>query len=117
MGAFTYQNLRNRFRFRDATYSAAPQGEGDISCVVFRELYVMELSECFMSWCKINQFNLYMKTRQDNEDMINRVALRDRRAFEALYSSTSAKLLGIVLRVVRDRAVADEVLQKVYLRL
>ena len=58
-----------------------------------------------------------MTTSQDIEDMIHRVALRDRRAFEALYSATSAKLFGIVLRVLRDRAAAEEVLQEIYLRL
>jgi RNA polymerase sigma-70 factor (ECF subfamily) len=58
-----------------------------------------------------------MTTRQDIEDMIHRVALQDRSAFEALYSATSAKLFGIILRVLKDRAAAEEVLQEVYLRL
>ena len=58
-----------------------------------------------------------MTTRQDIEDMIHRVALHDRTAFESLYSATSAKLFGIVLRVLKDRAASEEVLQDVYLRL
>ncbi|AKS45682.1 RNA polymerase sigma-70 factor, ECF subfamily [Octadecabacter temperatus] len=58
-----------------------------------------------------------MTTRQDIEDMINRVALNDRAAFEALYSATSAKLFGIILRVLKDRAASEDVLQDVYLRL
>jgi RNA polymerase sigma-70 factor (ECF subfamily) len=58
-----------------------------------------------------------MTTRQDIEDMILRVAMQDRSAFEALYSATSAKLFGIILRVLKDRAAAEEVLQEVYLRL
>ncbi|WP_333783199.1 sigma factor [Octadecabacter antarcticus] len=58
-----------------------------------------------------------MTTRQDIEDMIHRVALHDRGAFETLYSATSAKLFGIILRVLKDRAAAEEVLQEVYLRL
>jgi RNA polymerase sigma-70 factor (ECF subfamily) len=58
-----------------------------------------------------------MTTRQDIEDMILRVALQDRSAFEALYSATSAKLFGIILCVLKDRAAAEEVLQEVYLRL
>jgi len=58
-----------------------------------------------------------MTSRQDIEDMIHRVALHDRGAFEALYSATSAKLFGIVLRVLKDRAASEEVLQDVYLRL
>lgn len=44
------------------------------------------------------------------------VAGRDRRAFKSLYAATAPKLFGIVLRIVRDRAVAEEVLQDVFLR-
>jgi RNA polymerase sigma-70 factor (ECF subfamily) len=40
----------------------------------------------------------------------------DRRAFKALYDATAPKLFGIVLRIVRDRAVAEEVLQDAFLR-
>lgn len=58
-----------------------------------------------------------MTTRNDIEDMIHRIALRDRDAFEALYSATSAKLFGVILRVLRDRAASEEVLQDVYLRI
>ena len=58
-----------------------------------------------------------MTTREDIQDMIQRVALHDRAAFEALYSATSAKLFGIILRVLKDRAAAEDVLQDVYLRL
>lgn len=58
-----------------------------------------------------------MTTRDDIETMILRVAMQDRRAFEALYSATSAKLFGIVLRVLNNRAAAEEVLQDIYLRL
>jgi len=58
-----------------------------------------------------------MNTRSDIEDMIHRVALHDRSAFEALYTATSAKLFGIILRVLNNRAASEEVLQDVYLRL
>ena len=58
-----------------------------------------------------------MTTRQGIEDMILRVAMQDRSALEALYSATSAKLFGIILRVLKDRAAAEEVLEEVYLRL
>ena len=40
----------------------------------------------------------------------------DRRAFKALYDATAPKLFGIVLRIVRDRALAEDVLQDVFLR-
>lgn len=58
-----------------------------------------------------------MTTRDDIEHMILRVAMQDRAAFEALYSATSAKLFGIVLRVLNNRAAAEEVLQDIYLSL
>ena len=40
----------------------------------------------------------------------------DRGAFRALYDATSAKLFGVVLRIVRDRDVAEDVLQETYLK-
>lgn len=46
--------------------------------------------------------------------LLAHIALGDRAAFAALYESTSAHLLGVVLRIQRDRAQAEEVLQEVY---
>jgi RNA polymerase sigma-70 factor (ECF subfamily) len=43
-----------------------------------------------------------------------RAGLGDRAAFEALYRATSGTLLGVVLRIVPDRAQAEDVLQEVY---
>ena len=40
-----------------------------------------------------------MPTRDEIETMLARIALGDRAAFAALYDATSAKLLGICLRV------------------
>lgn len=45
------------------------------------------------------------------------VARRDRAAFEGLYEATCAKLFGVVLRIVRDQALAEEVLQEIYLKI
>ena len=42
---------------------------------------------------------------------------RDRVAFAAVYHATSAKLYGVVLRIVPQRALADEILQDVYVRI
>jgi RNA polymerase sigma-70 factor, ECF subfamily len=44
------------------------------------------------------------------------IARGDKVAFEQLYRATSAKLYGIVLRIVRRRELADDLLQDVYLR-
>jgi len=49
--------------------------------------------------------------------LLERVAARDRQAFSALYTATSAKLYGIILRIARRRDIADEVLQEVYVQI
>lgn len=43
--------------------------------------------------------------------LLERAALGDRRAFAALYEATSAKLFAVSLRIVRERPLAEEVLQ------
>lgn len=48
--------------------------------------------------------------------MIGRVAERDRTAFRGLYSSASAKLFGVCLRILKDRAEAEDALQEVFTR-
>jgi RNA polymerase sigma factor (sigma-70 family) len=44
-----------------------------------------------------------------------RVAGGDRAALRLVYQDTSAKLFGVCLRILRDRAEAEDVLQDVYL--
>jgi RNA polymerase sigma-70 factor (ECF subfamily) len=53
----------------------------------------------------------------DIADLISRTALRDRQAFRDLYQRTSAKLFGVTLRILRDRAEAEEALQEVYVKI
>lgn len=48
-------------------------------------------------------------------DLIGRSARGDSEAFARFYDATSARAYGLALRVVRDRAQAEEVLQEVYL--
>lgn len=50
------------------------------------------------------------------EQMISRVALGDRAAFDALYDATSAKLHAVCLSLLKDRPEAEDVLQEVYVR-
>jgi RNA polymerase sigma-70 factor (ECF subfamily) len=45
-------------------------------------------------------------------DLVRRVARRDRAAFAELYDLTSAKLFGVILRIIRQRDVAEDVLQE-----
>ena len=46
--------------------------------------------------------------------LLARAGLGDRAAFATLYERTSSHLLGVVLRITRDRAQAEDVLQEVY---
>jgi RNA polymerase sigma factor (sigma-70 family) len=50
----------------------------------------------------------------DLSRLLGRAGLGDRAAFSQLYQKTSAHLLGVVLRINRDRAQAEDVLQEVY---
>lgn len=50
-------------------------------------------------------------------DLLDGAAARDQRAFAELYAASSAKLFGVILRILRDREQASEVLQEVYLRI
>lgn len=45
---------------------------------------------------------------------LKRTAAGDRRAFERVYAHTSAKLFGICISVIGERAAAEDVLQEVY---
>ena len=56
-------------------------------------------------------------TSDDLVKLLARAAKRETDAFEALYRSTSAKLFGIILRILRQEEAAEEVLQDVYLKI
>jgi len=51
------------------------------------------------------------------EHLIARVVLRDRAAFQDLYTRTSAKLFGVALRILNNRLEAEETLQEVYIKI
>ena len=51
---------------------------------------------------------------RDLSRLLARAGLGDRAAFASLYEHTSAHLFGVVLRINRDRAQAEDVLQEVY---
>jgi RNA polymerase sigma-70 factor, ECF subfamily len=50
-------------------------------------------------------------------ELLRRVAEGDRPAFAELYKATSAKLYGIIVRILIRRDLADEILQDVYLKI
>jgi len=49
--------------------------------------------------------------------LIARTALGDRKAFSVLYDETSAKLFGVSLRILKDRAHAEDAVQEIYVRI
>jgi RNA polymerase sigma-70 factor, ECF subfamily len=51
------------------------------------------------------------------EGLLARTALRDRAAFARLYEATRAKLFGVSLRIVRERPLAEEVLQDSFINI
>ncbi|WP_375173748.1 sigma-70 family RNA polymerase sigma factor [Pseudooceanicola sp.] len=57
-----------------------------------------------------------MTTRQEIEILIDKVAAGDREAFGLLYSHTSAKLFGTVLRILRTEAETEEAVQEIYVK-
>ncbi|WP_380057898.1 sigma-70 family RNA polymerase sigma factor [Falsihalocynthiibacter sp. SS001] len=58
-----------------------------------------------------------MTTISDIEEMIVRVGIGDRSAFNSLYEATSAKLFGVCLRILKNRAEAEEALQEAFVRI
>ena len=48
--------------------------------------------------------------------LLIRVAAQDRAAFGNVYATTSAKLMGVLLRILNDRAESEDALQEVYTR-
>jgi RNA polymerase sigma-70 factor (ECF subfamily) len=49
--------------------------------------------------------------------LLARCAFKDRQAFECLYRQTSGQLFGLVLRIVKQRETASEVLQEAYIKI
>ena len=58
-----------------------------------------------------------MARLSDIEKLISQTGLGDRHAFSLLYRATSAKLFGICLRVLTDRAEAEDALQDAFIRI
>lgn len=51
---------------------------------------------------------------RDLSALLSRAGLGDRAAFATLYERTSSHLFAVVLRICRDRAQAEDILQEVY---
>lgn len=58
-----------------------------------------------------------MQRGADLAGLLKRTAAGDRAAFAALYDAVSAKLFGIVLRILKRRDAAEDVLQDVFVKI
>lgn len=56
-------------------------------------------------------------TPHDLTELLRRVAAQDANAFRALFGATSAKLYGVVFRILRRKDLSDEIVQEAYLRI
>ncbi|OXT02869.1 RNA polymerase subunit sigma [Notoacmeibacter marinus] len=56
-------------------------------------------------------------TSEEVAKLIVRVSLKDRQAFDRLYAAISPKLFAICIRILKDRAEAEEALQEVFVRI
>lgn len=63
------------------------------------------------------QRNVALNPRQEIEQALSRVAVKDRDAFNFLYSRTSAKLFGVCLRILNDKTQAEEALQDTFIKI
>lgn len=55
-------------------------------------------------------------TGLSDHELIGRVAARDREAFAALYDRLSGRVYGLILKVLRNRTDAEDVLQEAFLQ-
>jgi RNA polymerase sigma-70 factor (ECF subfamily) len=57
------------------------------------------------------------RSRDELVRAIQAVANGDEEAFASVYAATAAKLYGIIVRIIRQRELAQDILQEVYLRI
>ena len=58
-----------------------------------------------------------MDSKSTLEDLLSATAQGDRAAFRLLYDRSSAKLFGVVMRILKNRQKSEDVLQDVYLKI
>lgn len=51
------------------------------------------------------------------DELLNKTALGDRRAFDLLYQRTNAKLFALCLRILQDKAEAEDAMQDAYVKI
>jgi RNA polymerase sigma-70 factor (ECF subfamily) len=56
------------------------------------------------------------RSAEDTVELVGRIATGDREAFSRFYDALAGAALGLIRRIVRDPAAAEEVLQEVFLQ-
>lgn len=64
----------------------------------------------------LGQRTKHTPTLQNDDELIARIARRDRKAFESFYDQYAPTAYGILLKILGDRAVADEALQETFIQ-
>lgn len=65
----------------------------------------------------VDAHDTFLAAADDVEALLGRCALRDEKALADLYRLTSARLFGVLLRMLKNRALAEEALQDVMVRI
>lgn len=59
-----------------------------------------------------------MSSREpDLKNLLSRVAAHDRAAFSALYDASAPKLFAVALRILKDRELAEDMVQDAYIKI
>jgi len=63
------------------------------------------------------QQTAHLQSTAEVTEMLHRVAQQDREAFGSLYEATAPKLMATVLRILKDRSWADDVMHDTYVKI
>lgn len=58
-----------------------------------------------------------MDERLEVERLLSRISLRDAASFKSLYALVAPRLMAVAYRVLQDRALAEDVLQEVFIKI
>lgn len=81
---------------------------------VMREDSLAELPVIPVSLQAVQSIHVSLAARLDLNSLMARVQSNCAESFEHLYKLTSPRLLGVILRINRNRAIAEEILQEVF---
>jgi RNA polymerase sigma factor (sigma-70 family) len=93
--------------------AALLQQVGDMNARFSREIAIFVLDPF---WSENQQLERVM-SQGSQAELIDRLLQRDRKAFERLYDDYSPAIYGLVLKVLRDEALAEDALQDAFVRI